>query len=108
MPIDSITAPLIIEHLKSIPYAYTAQCTLDNIKHIYRHAVNQQLIAYSPAELLKASELLPAHNDAPMCHITNPAQIGLALLVIDRALVALSATRAFMHLLPYVFTRPTE
>ncbi|AXM45175.1 tyrosine-type recombinase/integrase [Dichelobacter nodosus] len=107
-PIESITAGELVAHLQSIPYAYTAAYTLDNIKRIYRHAVNMQLLATSPAELLKASELLPAHQGDAMRHITDPSIIGKALLAIERAHPALPATRAYMRLLPYLFTRPSE
>lgn len=106
--IDSISASEIIAYLKTIPYIYTAKSTLENIKRIYRHAVNHQLVSHSPAELLKSSELLPAHHGENMRHITDPTLIGKALLAIDRAHTFLPATHAFLRLLPYLFTRPSE
>lgn len=106
--IEALTAPAIIAHINSIEQPYTAEYTLANIKRICRHAFNQQLIPYSPAELLKASELLPAHEENAMRHILQPELIGKALLTIERAPAALPATRAFLRLLPYLFCRPSE
>lgn len=106
--IEAITAPAIIAHIHSIKHPYTADWTLSNIKRICRHAFNQQLIPYSPAELLKSGELLPAHQSGAMRHIINPEMIGRALVAIEQASVSLPATRTFLRLLPYLFCRPSE
>lgn len=106
--IEALTAPDIIAHIAGIAQPYTAEYTLGNIKRICRHAFNMRLIPYSPAELLKAGELLPAHQGNPMRHIVEPEIIGEALIAIERAPAALPASRAFLRLLPYLFCRPSE
>lgn len=65
-----------------------------------------QLIEYSPAELLK--DIVLAHQAEPMRHLTDLEMIGHALLAIERTHTALPVTRAFIRILPYLFTRPTE
>lgn len=106
--IDAITSPAIVAHLRSIESAQQAAYTLENIKRIFRHAFNLQRIDYSPAELLKAGEILPAHQSKPMRHTLDPMLIGKALLAIERSTSRLPSTRNFLRLLPYCFTRQSE
>lgn len=106
--IDVITAPQIIAHLKSIPHAYTAGFTLENLKRIYGFAVNQQLIQASPVAFLKASELLPPHPSKPMRHSSDPITIGKILWEIERGIALEPAVKALLRLAPYLFMRPSE
>ena len=84
----------------------TAHDCLDIIRRICAYAVQLEIRETSPAAHLK--DILPKKASEPMRHVIAPDDIGRILLTLERAPTLNPAVKAYVRLMPLLFTRPDE
>ena len=84
----------------------TAHDCLDIIRRICAYAVQLEIRETSPAAHLK--DILPKKASEPMRHVIAPDDIGRILLTLERAPTLTPAVKAYVRLMPLLFTRPDE
>lgn len=84
----------------------TAHDCLDIIRRICAYAVQLEIRETSPAAHLQ--DILPKKASEPMRHVIAPDDIGRILLTLERAPTLTPAVKAYVRLMPLLFTRPDE